>query len=161
MMSYFYIQLRSIKFHSRPRVFIYFDAEVKESGQTLWVERRERPSESTVLRTLNLCFASKVILCITSVLNIWVFSFSALAVIMRFSLHKSRSHHILIRILRYTGYAQLSRGWLLFGQKEMWEAVWNWEVQVLLVVVCNFSRHDICSVQVSTTGWLFVSYIPL
>ena len=27
------------------------------------------------------------------------------------------------------------------------------------VVVCNFSRHGICSV--STTGWHFVSYISL
>jgi glycosylphosphatidylinositol transamidase len=40
----------------------------------------------------------------------------------------SPSPSVLFRILKYTGYACLSHGWLLFGQKEMWEALWNWEI---------------------------------
>ncbi|KAF8163462.1 Gaa1-domain-containing protein [Crassisporium funariophilum] len=81
---------------------------------------------SLILKALNLCFASTII-SITTVLN---FSLAAsLTVVMGMPLvASSPSPNIIIRLVKYVGYALLGLGWLLFAQNEMRDAVWNWEV---------------------------------
>lgn len=80
---------------------------------------------SSVLKALNLCFASTVISIIT-VLN---FSLAAsLTIPLGVPLvASSTSSSILLRLLKYTVYALLGLGWLIFAQDEMVKSIWYWE----------------------------------
>ncbi|KAF8969844.1 Gaa1-like protein [Flammula alnicola] len=90
------------------------------------ITAKDAASVSTVLKALNLCFASTVISIIT-VLN---FSLAAsLTVVMGIPLViSSSSPPIPLRVLKHIGYSLLGLGWLVFAQKQMLAAMWNWEV---------------------------------
>ncbi|KAF8201552.1 Gaa1-like protein [Pholiota molesta] len=80
----------------------------------------------TVLKALNLCFASTVI----SIVTLLNFSLAAsLSVLLGIPLIiSSPSSSIPIRVLKYVAYSFLSLGWLLVSRKQVLGAVWNWEV---------------------------------
>ncbi|KAG5724014.1 GPI transamidase component gaa1 [Termitomyces sp. T112] len=82
-------------------------------------------SLSAVLKAINLCFASAVVSIIT-VLN---FPLAALlAITLGIPLSVSSSGPVTIRLVKYVGYVLLGLGWLLFGQENMLQAIWDWEV---------------------------------
>src|SRR4051812_9616951 len=79
-----------------------------------------------VLKALNLCFTSTVI----SIITILNFSLAAsMTVLLGLPLVASSSSSSLpLRLLKYSGYACLGLGWLLFAQQEMVDSIWNWQV---------------------------------
>ncbi|KAF9475860.1 Gaa1-like protein [Pholiota conissans] len=82
-------------------------------------------SLSTVLKALNLCFASTVI----SIVTLLNFSLAAsLSVYLGFPLIISSSSSKLLRFAKYAAYCFFGLGWLLVGHNQTLEAVWNWEV---------------------------------
>ncbi|KAF8892461.1 Gaa1-like protein [Infundibulicybe gibba] len=83
-------------------------------------------SLAIVLKALNLCLASTVI-SITTVLNFSLAATTAATLAIPLSLSSSSSHRS-IRGVKYFGYTFLALGWLVFGQEEMWQAIWNWEI---------------------------------
>ena len=87
---------------------------------------RTMAAPSTLLKGLNLCFASTII-SITTVLN---FSLAAsLAILLGIPLSlSSPSHNPFIRLTKYIAYILLGFGWLVVGQEEMRQAIWDWEV---------------------------------
>ena len=76
-----------------------------------------------VLKSFNLCLASTFI-SITSVLN---FSLAA-TLAVSLGLPTILSGPSKFRFVKYAGYSLLGLGWLLFGGKEVQQALWNWEV---------------------------------
>ncbi|KAJ7510073.1 Gaa1-like protein [Mycena galericulata] len=80
---------------------------------------------SQILKALNLCFASTVI-SITTVSN---FSLAmSLAILLGIPLSiSSPSHHLLLRLAKYTPYIGLGFGWI-FAHQELRKALWNWEI---------------------------------
>lgn len=82
-------------------------------------------SISTILKAINLCFASTVI-SITTVLN---FSLAAsLAILLGIPLSiSSGSGPLPVKVARYAGYTVLALGWLLCGD-EVQKAIWDWEI---------------------------------
>jgi glycosylphosphatidylinositol transamidase len=81
---------------------------------------------SLVLKALNLSVASTVI----SIITLLNFSLAAsLTVVIGMPLvFSSPSSLPPIRLMKWAGYIILGLGWLLFAQKNMAEALWNWEV---------------------------------
>ncbi|KAG6883896.1 hypothetical protein C0993_003004, partial [Termitomyces sp. T159_Od127] len=81
-------------------------------------------SLSPVLKGINLCLASSVI-SIISVLN---FPLAAILVIMLgIPLSVSSSGPVIVRLVKYVGYALLGLGWLLFKKEELFQVIWDWE----------------------------------
>lgn len=80
---------------------------------------------STLLKSLNLCFASTVISIIT-VLN---FPLAAsLAIILGLPLSLSSSHSRLhLKLIHYVAYAALATGWL-GSHSEVTKMVWDWQM---------------------------------
>ncbi|KAF9526996.1 Gaa1-like protein [Crepidotus variabilis] len=87
-----------------------------------------------ILKTANLCLTSTVI----SIITLMNFSLAAvLAVVLGIPLViSSPSSKMSVRIAKYSAYALLALGWLLFAQQEIVKSVWSW--QVLLVWFAPF-----------------------
>lgn len=83
-------------------------------------------SISSVLKALNLCLASTVI-SITTVLNFSLAASLAISLGIPLSI-SSASDSLHARVAKYTGYMFLALGWLLLGQREIWTAIWHWEI---------------------------------
>ncbi|KAF4614468.1 hypothetical protein D9613_002688 [Agrocybe pediades] len=90
--------------------------------------RKDVARRATILKAFNLCFASTVISIIT-VLN---FSLAALlAILLGVPLVMSSSSlqtELPIRMIKYTAYAFIGLGWLLFAQTQMAQAIWDWQI---------------------------------
>ncbi|TEB26622.1 Gaa1-domain-containing protein [Coprinellus micaceus] len=77
---------------------------------------------STVLKALNLCFASTII-SVISVLNFSLALLLAIALGIPLAISTPSS-----RLVQYPAYILLAAGWLLFLPEQTQSALWNWEV---------------------------------
>ncbi|KJA27463.1 hypothetical protein HYPSUDRAFT_131080 [Hypholoma sublateritium FD-334 SS-4] len=109
-----------------PIIFLLF------SSLPLFAIRVSKPpsdnvaSISVILKALNICLASTVI----SIITLLNFSLAAtLSVLLGFPLVASSFvPSIHLRLLKYAAYSFLGLGWLLVSQKQMMDALWNWQV---------------------------------
>ncbi|EDR14899.1 uncharacterized protein LACBIDRAFT_306134 [Laccaria bicolor S238N-H82] len=108
-----------------PTLFIFF-AIIPLLTLTISKPTSENAPLPTVLKALNLCFASTVI-SITAVLNFSLAVFFSVLLGVPLAITSSSSAAP-IRALRYAAHLLLGFGWLFLGQEEMKAAILSWEV---------------------------------